>query len=292
MGNKSCFLILLFAAMTSSSYSGSIAIYWGQNVEEGSLADTCSSGNFAYVNIAFLAVFGNYQVPGLNLDKHCDPLSKGGCTGLANDIKSCQRQGVKVMLSIGGGDGFYFLSSTQDAKNVSQYLWDNFLGGTSESRPFGDAVLDGIDFDIEGGTLDHWDELARFLKGFKSSKKVYLTAAPQCPFPDTYMGKALSTGLFDDIWIQFYNNYCEYNGDASALKVTWDQWTSNVTATNFFLGLPAAPAGAASGFVPADVLIAKILILIKSTKNYGGVMLWSRYYDELTGYSSAIKSHV
>ena len=106
------------------------------------------------------------------------------------------------------------------------------------------------------------------------------------------MGKALSTGLFDDIWIQFYNNYCEYNGDASALKVTWDQWTSNVTATNFFLGLPAAPAGAASGFVPADVLIAKILILIKSTKNYGGVMLWSRYYDELTGYSSAIKSHV
>ncbi|KAK1359471.1 Acidic endochitinase [Heracleum sosnowskyi] len=230
--------------MTNRTYSGSIAIYWGQNVEEGTLADTCSTGKFAYVNLAFLAVFGNNQVPGLNLEKHCDPLSKGGCTSLANDIKSCQKQGVKVMLSIGGG------------------------------------------------TLDHWDELARFLKGFKSSKKVYLTAAPQCPFPDAYMGKALSTGLFDDIWIQFYNNYCEFKGDASAIKATWDQWTSNVTATNFFLGLPAAPSAAASGFVPADVLIAKILILIKSTKNYGGVMLWSKYYDDLTGYSSAIKSHV
>lgn len=106
------------------------------------------------------------------------------------------------------------------------------------------------------------------------------------------MGKALSSGLFDYVWMQFYNNYCQYNGDPSALKATWDQWTTNITATNFFLGLPAAPSGATSGFVPADVLISKILPLIKSTKNYGGVMLWSKYYDDLTGYSSSIKSHV
>ncbi|KAL0289623.1 UNVERIFIED_CONTAM: Hevamine-A [Sesamum angustifolium] len=60
------------------------------------------------------------------------------------------------------------------------YLWDNFLGGKSSSRPLGDAVLDGIDFDIEGGTDQHWDDLARFLSAYsKRGKKVYLSAAPQ-----------------------------------------------------------------------------------------------------------------
>lgn len=160
MAKKIFLLFIIFTAMSGSSYSGSISIYWGQNAKEGTLADTCSTGRFAYVNIAFLAVFGNNLVPALNLDNHCDP-STNGCTGLADDIRSCQSKGVKVLLSIGGGDGFYFLSSSQDAQNVAQYLWDNYLGGTSHSRPFGDAVLDGIDFDIEGGSIDHWDELAR-----------------------------------------------------------------------------------------------------------------------------------
>ncbi|PKI26464.1 hypothetical protein CRG98_048847, partial [Punica granatum] len=65
------------------------------------------------------------------------------------------------------------------------YLWNNFLGGRSSSRPLGDAVLNGIDFDIEGGKGRHWDDLARFLSGYNNSgTRVYLTAAPQCPFPD------------------------------------------------------------------------------------------------------------
>ncbi|KAA8530200.1 hypothetical protein F0562_004909 [Nyssa sinensis] len=277
--------------MIPGSHSGSIAIYWGQNVEEGTLADTCSTGRFAYVNIAFLSVFGNNQTPILDVQNHCDP-NTNGCTGLAKDIRLCQSKGVKVMLSIGGGNGGYYLTSSEDAKQVAQYLWDNYLGGTSPSRPFGDAVLDGIDFDIEGGTIEHWDELAGYLKKYSSAKKVYLTAAPQCPFPDVYMGKALATRLFDYIWMQFYNNYCEYERDASTLKATWDQWSNNITATKIFLGLPAAPTGARSGFIPAEVLISQVLPLIKNTSNYGGVMLWSKYYDDLTGYSSSIKSHV
>ncbi|KAK3033061.1 hypothetical protein RJ639_035687, partial [Escallonia herrerae] len=291
MASKLLLMFFVLGMMTRQSFCGSIAIYWGQNVKEGTLADTCSTGRFAYVNIAFLAVFGNSQPPQLDLDDHCVTAATG-CTALADDIRSCQSKGVKVMLSIGGGDGSYYLMSTADAKNVSQYLWANYLGGNSTSRPFGDAVLDGIDFDIEGGSLDHWDELAGFLKSYASKQKVYLTAAPQCPFPDVYMSKALSTGLFDYVWMQFYNNYCEYNGDASALKRIWDQWNGNVTATNFFLGLPAAPSGATGGFIPKDTLISQVLPLIKKSPKYGGVMLWSKYYDDLTGYSSSIKSSV
>jgi hypothetical protein len=44
-----------------------------------------------------------------------------------------------------------------------QTIWNNFLGGRSSSRPLGDAVLDGIDFDIIHGTPQHWDELAKYI---------------------------------------------------------------------------------------------------------------------------------
>lgn len=57
------------------------------------------------------------------------------------------------MLSIEGGAGTHYLSFSEDARQVADYLWNNFLGGRSSSRPLGNAVLDGIDFGIEGGTI-------------------------------------------------------------------------------------------------------------------------------------------
>ncbi|CAN1149015.1 Acidic endochitinase [Linum perenne] len=286
---------LLFVSAIISSEAGGISIYWGQNEQEGTLAETCATGNYHYVNIAFLSAFGNGQKPQINLAGHCDPTNKG-CAGLTSDINSCQAKGVKVLLSIGGGTGGYNLASTQDARQVSTYLWDNFLGGQSSNRPFGPAVFDGIDFDIEGGTNKHWDELARFLK--RRDKNVILTAAPQCPFPDAWIGDALNSGLFDYVWIQFYNNpSCQYSssGSISDLEDSWKQWTSEIPAKKIFLGLPAAPdaAGSAgSGFIPAKDLESQILPVIKESSKYGGVMLWSKYYDDETGYSKSIKNSV
>ncbi|GLT59010.1 hypothetical protein SLA2020_318590 [Shorea laevis] len=284
------FYLMLIVLMINGSEGGVITVYWGQNGNEGSLADACATGNYGIVNIAFLSTFGNGQTPSINLAGHCDPTTNG-CTGFSNDIKACQNQGIKVMLSIGGGAGSYSLSSADDARNVATYLWNNFLGGQSDSRPLGDAVLDGIDFDIEGGTTEHWDELAKALSEFSQQKKVYLTAAPQCPFPDAWLGGALNTGLFDYVWVQFYNNgQCEYSGNADNLKSYWnDKWTT-IQAGQIFLGLPAAPEAAGSGYIPSDVLNNDVLPSIKGSSKYGGVMLWSRFYDN--DYSSAIKSNV
>ncbi|KAF5464396.1 hypothetical protein F2P56_014473 [Juglans regia] len=280
---------LLMVALFTGSKAGVISVYWGQNGNEGSLADTCATGNYGIVNIAFLVTFGNGQNPQMNLAGHCDP-STNGCTGLSNDIRACQNQGIKVMLSLGGGAGSYSLSSAEDARSVANYLWNNFLGGQSNSRPLGDAVLDGIDFDIEGGTTQHWDELARALSAFSQQKKVYLTAAPQCPFPDAWLKGALDTGLFDYVWVQFYNNPpCQYSGNADNLKSYWNQWNT-IQAGQIFLGLPASPEAAGSGYISPDVLNSDVLPAIKSSSKYGGVMLWSRNYDK--GYSAAIKNNV
>ncbi|KAK6777338.1 hypothetical protein RDI58_024055 [Solanum bulbocastanum] len=46
-------------------------------------------------------------------------------------------------------------TKTACAREVATYLWNNFLGGKSSSRPLGDAVLDGTDLDIEGGTNEN-----------------------------------------------------------------------------------------------------------------------------------------
>ncbi|KAF5206065.1 Acidic endochitinase [Thalictrum thalictroides] len=284
---------VLFQLMLNTQ-GGGIAIYWGQNGNEGTLAETCNTGDYDFVNLAFLATFGNGQTPMINLAGHCDPYSNG-CTSLSDDIKTCQSKGIKVILSIGGGAGSYYLASSDDARQVATYLWNNYLGGQSSSRPLGDAVLDGIDFDIEGGTNLHWDDLARYLSGYsKKGKKVYLTAAPQCPFPDAWVGGALNTGLFDNVWVQFYNNPpCQYtSGDTAGLEAAWKQWTSTIPATKIFLGLPAAPDAAGSGFIPTSDLTSTILPAIKGSDKYGGVMLWSKYYDDQTGYSKAIKSDV
>uniref|UniRef100_A0ACD5VXA0 Uncharacterized protein n=1 Tax=Avena sativa TaxID=4498 RepID=A0ACD5VXA0_AVESA len=276
--------IFLFS-LAPQIHGGSIAIYWGQNGNEGTLAETCGTGNCDFVNIAFLCSFGSGQSPQLNLAGHCDPYSNA-CTNLTSDINLCQSKGVKVMLSIGGGAGGYSLKSEQDAADLALYIWNSFLG----------AVLDDVDFDIEGGNPDYYGALAAHLKSYssKGNKDVYLSAAPQCPFPDQWVGKALDTGLFDYVWVQFYNNPLRQyvQGNPANLMDSWKQWTTGVHVKYIFLGLPAAPAAAGSGFIQAASLESRVLPALKGSSKYGGVMLWSKFYDDQDGYSSAIKNSV
>ncbi|XP_024007186.1 acidic endochitinase isoform X2 [Eutrema salsugineum] len=256
------FVISCYFSKPSAASRG-IAIYWGQNGNEGNLSATCATGRYAYVNVAFLVKFGNGQTPELNLAGHCNPAANT-CTHFGSQIKDCQSRSIKVMLSLGGGIGNYSIGSREDAKVVADYLWNNFLGGKSSSRPLGDAVLDGIDFNIELGSPQHWDDLARFLSKFSHrGRKVYLTGAPQCPFPDRLMGGPLNTRLFDYVWVQFYNNPpCQYT------------------------------SAAGSGYIPPDVLISQILPILKKSRKYGGIMLWSKFWDDKNGYSSSVLASV
>ncbi|CAN0884565.1 Acidic endochitinase [Linum grandiflorum] len=290
------FFSLIILPICTNAAAGSIAIYWGQNgAAEGTLSQTCASAKYQFVNIAFVPFFGNgRRSPALDLSGHCNP-NTGGCRSLSADIRSCQSKGIKVFLSIGGGAGVYSLSSTADARQFAIYLFNNFLSGSSATRPFGPAVLDGIDFDIELGSNQHYNELARFLSGFRGGKKVYLSAAPQCPFPDGEMGQALTTGLFDYVWVQFYNNpQCEFNSGGGSNKAffdAWNQW-NGIKAGQIFLGLPASTKAAGNGFISPGDLINRVLPVIKRSNKYGGIMLWSKFYDDQTGYSTAVRSRV
>lgn len=74
------------------------------------------------------------------------------CSKLASDIKTCQAKGKIVTLSAGGATGANAFTDDKQAKAFADLLWNLFYGGTSKTRPFGDAILDGIDLDIEGGS--------------------------------------------------------------------------------------------------------------------------------------------
>ncbi|XP_047328403.1 hevamine-A-like [Impatiens glandulifera] len=292
--------LLLFPA--SGVSSDQVVTYWGQNGdEEGTLASACATGKYAHINIAFLTDFGSGRVPRLNLTSHCsNPTTTNSTCNMSDDIRFCQKRGIKVMLAIGGS---YALSSRDDAKNVSIYLWNNFLGGRSESRPLGNAVLDGIQFMIQQQDLPYYDDLAKFLSNYNntssssssSTGKLYLGAAHPCPTPGgTSMGRAINTGLFDFVSIQssYYsttnNRQCDYNGNIGEFVNSWETWTTMIPAGKIYLGLPASPQVAQRGFIPADVLKSEILPVVTKSARFGGVMVWSKFWDDKTGYTDQI----
>lgn len=65
------------------------------------------------------------------------------CRGLAADIKACQAKGKLITLSLGGAVGNTSFTGDKQAKAFAGTVWDLFLGGSSDTRPFGNAVLDG-----------------------------------------------------------------------------------------------------------------------------------------------------
>ncbi|KAL1565530.1 chitinase [Salvia divinorum] len=293
MGSLPLLLFLLVAAAAPFSDGCGITVYWGQNGFEGTLQEACATNNYKYVAVAFLTTFGYGQTPVLNLAGHCDPPS-GTCTKFASEISFCQSQGIKVLLSLGGAIGNYGISSPEDAQQVAAYLYDSYLSGFG--GPLGNAALDGVDFDIEYpiSTL-HWDDLARAIAAYSTpGRKIYLSAAPQCIIPDRNLDVAIKTGLFDYVWVQFYNNPpCDYSGGAASLIKSWNDWSSLLPAGNeLFLGLPASPLAAGSGYITPEQLKSEILPVIRQSANYGGVMLWDRYYDVTNNYSPQIVGYV
>ncbi|KAJ7939634.1 glycoside hydrolase superfamily [Mycena leptocephala] len=253
--------------------------HWGQNSygsrgndtkwQQKDLGAYCEDTSVNVIPIAFLdTFFGPGGVPIINLANSCENAtfpntSLMDCSGLSPAITSCQNHGKIVTISLGG--------DSASAKNFAKQIWDMFLGGQSEIRPFGSAVLDGVDLDIEAGFADWY---AAFVKQIKTlsmgaGKRYYITGAPQCPFPDAYLGKALSKVLFD----MFYNNPCGLNhfDDQSSSGWNFDQWDawarhqSVNPNVKVYIGAPASTTSAGTGYVNAAA---------NSFPSFGGVMFW------------------
>nr|TKS12043.1 hypothetical protein D5086_0000066290 [Populus alba] len=194
--------LLAILVLVVGSEAGGIAVCWGQNGNKGTLAETCATGNYDYVILAFLPTFGNAK-------------------------------GIKVMLSIGGGAGSFYLTSKEDAKQVATGItsWEDILH-LAHSAPL------------------FLMELTSILKEEQTSTATILP------------------GLFDYVWVQFYNNPpCQLSGDIPDLEDAWNQWISSIPAQKIFPGLPAAPGAAGSGFVPVADLTSKCFQQSRALQN-------------------------
>lgn len=175
--------VATLAALPALATPG-VNIYWGQQGEGSNrLRNYCDTPGFEYVTIGFINSSPEHdpsglRYPGTNFAKHCisdkyqnpdneensNLLSR--CGQIAADVRYCQRQGKKVLLSIGGASGSdydYSISNGPEGEYFAEFIWeafgpfnpdsdkprpfdDNFLGADEGQEHF---VFDGFDFDLE-----------------------------------------------------------------------------------------------------------------------------------------------
>ncbi|TVU23406.1 hypothetical protein EJB05_25769, partial [Eragrostis curvula] len=261
--------------------TGQLTVFWGQHKDEGSLREACDTGVYTMVIMSFLDVYGSGQY-NLNISDH--PVA-----GMGDEIKHCQSKGVLISLAIGGFGGNYSLPTNQSALDLFDYLWNTYLGGNlnGTGRPFGDACLDGVDLFLEhAAAAEHYDVLAKELaKHNISSKPLHLTATAHCAYPDGFVKQALDTGVFERIHVRFYGD----DPDCSIFMFqNWDKWTAAYPASRIFLGLLASEEQGDDWIFMKDLYYG-VMPVVQQSPNYGGVMLWDRYYDNKTDYSFYVK---
>ncbi|KAL6942304.1 hypothetical protein ACO0QE_003475 [Hanseniaspora vineae] len=268
-----------------------VALYWGQNSagSQKSLATYCQSGEADIFLLSFLYEFPdplNVNFANACTDSYADGTLK--CTQIAEDIKTCQSLGKKVLLSMGGASGAYGFSDDDTAVAFASTLWNTFGEGSADERPFGDAVVDGFDFDIENNINIGYAALTTELRSIfadQGSKEYYISAAPQCVYPDAGVGNLLLNADVDFAFIQFYNNYCNVGANFN-----WDTWTDFASNSAFnkdiklFLGLPGSASGAGSGYISDLSLVDSTVANMAQDSHFGGVMLW----DASQGYANIV----
>ncbi|KAJ7456650.1 class III chitinase [Mycena latifolia] len=295
-------------AFDNTRYDNSpICRYWGQNSIGASsttnpadyqktLAFYCNDNAIDVFPVAFVNVFfGTGGAPSINLANTCNPVDNAtfpgtalpNCSKLASDITTCQSKGKLVTISLGGATGSVGFASDAQAATFANTIWNLFLGGTSTTRPFGAAVLDGsaLLFVIEGGSGSGYATFVNTIRSLASgaSKRYYITAAPQCVYPDGALGSVLNSANFDAI----YGLYASSLGlfflivfacSSGTMYVNpRDQWARTLSPNpnvKVYIGAPASTSAAGSGFVDINTLSSIAVQMRQSFPSFGGVMLW------------------
>ncbi|KAG0652566.1 Chitinase 3 [Hyphodiscus hymeniophilus] len=281
--------------------SKNVAVYFGQSpvTSDTTLALQCADPDIDIVILAFVTASSDGgQYPQINFGPACggqtaemasDAPGLLSCPQLAADITTCQtKYGKKVFLSIGGATGQISFTTAASAGSFATMLW-NLFGppGNIDSglRPFGDVQLDGFDVDNEDALSANWEAFAttmRTLFASTPSKTYYLSAAPQCPYPDASDPQALLL-LTDFVWVQFYNNPSCQIGSAGFVA-SLQQWSTALLASELpvkpklYFGAPAfSDAGpvAYEAIGNAEGMQGVVESVVGlGLSNFGGVMFW------------------
>ncbi|KAF8427443.1 glycoside hydrolase superfamily [Tirmania nivea] len=316
----------LASAAWNISANNNVALYWGQNSfsmisndtakQQKDLLYYCKQPNVDLIPIGFLNKWG----PGVG--EHPLVNFANACTGwqmfvgtnllycptISKDIITCQKTyKKKILISLGGGThGYGGIANGTEAKLFAEKVWAMFGNQWHYFRPFGEAIVDGFDLDLENGPATGYENIAYRLRQLmnddkaKTGKEWILTGAPQCPQPDAMLDVALKNTAFDAIFVQFYNNpSCQASNwvlgkdqmtNAGFNFAMWDAYAkkSKNPKMKVFLALPLA-GEVASGYVSRSKA-ASIIGDIKRYTNFGGFAGWDASLTDLNnGYVSELK---
>lgn len=125
-----------------------------------------------------------------------------------------------------------------------------------------------------------------------SSKKYFLTAAPQCPFPDASQPLDVCQEL-DYVWVQFYNNG-QCNIAQSGFNEAVRNWSEGIGNAKLFIGGLASGADGDQGYVDSGTFINALQgVQGMNLPNYGGAMLWEAQLSVQNGnYHKQIRGSV
>ena len=294
-----------------------VITYWGQGANQDRLLTTCQNPSYDIINIGFVNIFPDQGAggwAGTNFGNACwgDVYKHNGvntsllktCPDIGPDVIACQQTyGKKILLSIGGGEPTdYYINSDASGKKFADFLWPAFGPVSAKKsgipRPWGDAGVDGFDFDIEN-LMDPVPQndyqssgYAAMVTHFKNdlfptdkSKSYYISGAPQCTIPDSHLSDVLASAWFDFFSIQFYNtpscsaraaiNKAKGKGTDDISYKTWTTQKSLNPNVKMSIGLPASKDAAIAGSYYLTPAEAQTLVTrFYTNKKFAGIMLW------------------
>ncbi|KXT05133.1 hypothetical protein AC578_7549 [Pseudocercospora eumusae] len=319
-------LIASASAVFNPSAKTNVVTYWGQGPNQKRLVETCKNDAIDVVSIGFVNQFpdntGN-DYPGTNFGSACYgdvyTLPNGQnssllktCPNIGPDVTTCQQTyGKKIFLSIGGGyPTTYYLKNDTTARTFADFLWKAWgpvQSGYTGPRPWGNASVDGFDFDIESyispapagntnyqtsGYAAAINHLHNDLYPTDTTKSYYTSAAPQCVLPDSHLSSVLSSAWFDFMFIQFYNTpQCsaragiQYTQGKSTNDITFHNWAQSKSLNpnvRYYIGLPAATGAAsnASFYLTPDEAQQTVNRFYTNNSLFGGIMTWEATYSQ------------
>ncbi|KAJ1928978.1 Chitinase 2 [Tieghemiomyces parasiticus] len=274
-----------------------LVMYWGQNSWGGQHLDDppnwekdidyyCQDDTVDVIIASFLINYNLGGIPGTNFANHCNETFPNTqlhhCASITDGIRYCQKRGKKILLSLGGAEGRYGFPDDKSAVEFARVIHNLYLGGKSDLRPFDDVVLDGIDLDLEHGgptgVTAFVTELRRLSVVSNSPRRLIISAAPQCEYPDANLGRPLEEADIDMVLVQFYNNWCglmNFDNIWAWNYPVWHKLIGRMVNKNakIYIGAPSAPA-AGRGFVNLTRLTQIYRNISSTYDSVGGMMLW------------------
>lgn len=310
-----------FTSAASATFNAAaktnLITYWGQGANQDRLLTTCQNPSYDIINIGFVNVFPDQGAggwPGTNFGNACwgDVYKHNGvntsllktCPNIGPDVIECQQTyGKKIFLSIGGGEPTdYYIKNDASGKKFAEFLWAAFgpvsAKKSSVPRPWGDASVDGFDFDIENlmdpAPQANYQEsgYAAMINHFKNdlfptdtTKSYYISGAPQCTIPDSHLSDVLASAWFDFFFIQFYNTAaCSARAGIQKSKgigtndISYKTWTTQKSLNpnvKMSIGLPASQdAAIAASYYLTPAEAQTLVKRFYANTKYGGIMLW------------------